>query len=295
MPEAPMCRTESGKWEPDRRATLDFTDKKNEPRLSGTPYIDRHDCVPVDANHDGIDDIACFVGAGKAHGKGYSELYLTQGNGTLTKVLNHGLQKYPTLSTRIATTLKHATGSTLIFVGTKGIVRDDGKTDAHRMFINLKHGQPPYFRELLGPWIRHYDAVCAVAADVNSDGLGDLIVCEGEGRPHMYIQEKNGNFHEVQLPAAVGNWRNVRIGHVTGSIRPDLVVVEGWQSEASFMHIFQGKLKAPYFAFSVPYYSRRLPNAAPDVEILDVNNDGTKDIYVVQVSIAPCVPHFDSV
>lgn len=55
--------------------------------------VDRHDCKHLDVNNDGIQDIVCLVGANKAKGFGYNELYLTRSNGTLQKITYHGLQK----------------------------------------------------------------------------------------------------------------------------------------------------------------------------------------------------------
>jgi len=34
-------------------------------------------------------------------------------------------------------------------------------------------GKAPFFEEVPGPWMREYFAVCAVAADINKDGLDE--------------------------------------------------------------------------------------------------------------------------
>lgn len=115
--------------------------------------IDRHDCLSMDVNKDSIPDIICVVGAGHATYRGYTELYLTQKDGSLKKVRHHGLHKYPTMATRVVTKLRHKSGAALIFVGTSGKIRKDKKTNAHRMFLHLKTGKAPYFRELKGSFI----------------------------------------------------------------------------------------------------------------------------------------------
>lgn len=200
---------------------------------------------------------------------------------------DHGLQKYPTLSTRIATRLKHVTGADLVFIGTIGKFREDGQTNTHRMFLNLKDGTAPYFRELYGPWAyQNYYAICAVTADLNMDDLDDLIVCDKKGLPHFYLQTKAGGFSEVRLTqnkeSKIGHWRNVRVEKITGKGRPDLITVEGEGAGPYYLNIFNGKPTEPFFMLNKPYLSMELPHASEDFEILDANSDGIKDIYVSQ-------------
>ena len=249
---------------------MDITDYKNKLRLSAlgqnerSANIDRHDCVHLDCNNDGLQDIACFVGAVRNTGLGYNELYLTQPDGSLQKVFNHGLQKYPSSSTRKAVVLKHASGSNLIFVGNNGRKRSDKRTNANRMYRNLLTGKPPYFVELQGPFNKLFDVTCAVAGDLNADGLDDLIVCENKNLPRIYLQTMTGQFREVKLPthnvkqSHLGNWRNVRIANITNSRLPDIVAVEGeGTDEPAYLHVFGGKVKPPYFRFHRPVYKRR--------------------------------------
>lgn len=78
---------------------------------------DRHYCVTMDVNKDGLDDIICNVGAGSGRGEGYNELFVTNLDGSITRVCNKnetsdsmclsdaGLQRYPTMRNRIAVTL----------------------------------------------------------------------------------------------------------------------------------------------------------------------------------------------
>jgi len=132
------------------------------------------------------------------------------------------------------------------------------------------------------PWNKQYHAICAVPADVNGDGIQDLIVCDKTGTGHIYIQQLNGQFHELQLPNSpnLKPWRNVRVGRVTkrSTTRPDLIVVEGHKDEPAFLRIFAGIDRAPWFNFHRPFLVESLPHAAVDLEILDVNQDNIKDI-----------------
>jgi len=191
-----------------------------------------------------------------------------------------------------------------VFVGNSGIPRDDGGSNVHRMFVTL--GKPPYFTEIGGPWLSarrgRYAADCAVVADINLDGTDDLAVCDPKSPSgaHFYIQSKNGKFSEVRVPAnnrkrAGCYWRNLRIDFVTKRSRPDLVVIEVAESGSEGSNpvpqhrllIYEGIPNKPYFDFRQPYFSLLLPNASPDVEILDVNSDGLLDVFVAQTNEHP--------
>ena len=89
----------------------------------------------------------CGVGANKGTGLGFNEVYVTQTEdselgpkGSLVKtLLDHGLNKYPTMRNRFMETLKAADGSSMVFLATKGVKRADGEKNQHRMF-RLKEG-----------------------------------------------------------------------------------------------------------------------------------------------------------
>jgi len=102
----------------------------------------------------------------------------------------------------------------------------------------------------------------------------------------MYVQSQQGKFSKVEIPGRVkiGNWRNVRIGHLTANTnRQDLVVVEGRGKETAKLKIYAGVKKPPYFLFKKPYYTLLLPFQAPDIEIADVNGDGINDICTCRI------------
>lgn len=143
--ERPMCWRQNDTdsfWEPDERAQLDTTDRRNKkgngglPQICGHDCIDRHVCASMYVDDDDLKDIICFTGAGGAKGKGFSEIYLTQPDGSVRKVRGkHGLQDIVTMSTRSLTTLTWAKDNTtqLVFVGTTGKKRFDGKPYGHQV------------------------------------------------------------------------------------------------------------------------------------------------------------------
>jgi len=71
-PEAPWCYNKNTKkWKQDGPAVMDYIDPRNSAIRN---KIDRHDCVALDVNQDGVDDIMCLVGAQRGQGIGYNEL-----------------------------------------------------------------------------------------------------------------------------------------------------------------------------------------------------------------------------
>jgi len=110
---------------------------------------------------------------------------------------------------------------------------------------------------------------------------------QGGTKPHMFVQTTAGKFEEVVIPTS--KWlRNGRVANITLDARPDLIVVEGGKRSRKyfqpFLHIYKGINHSPYFDFSRPYYTRKLPNAAYDLEVLDVNQDSNLDIYISQAN-----------
>jgi FG-GAP-like repeat len=267
---------------------------------------DRHYCVTMDVNKDGLDDIICNIGAFQGTGEGYNELFFSNLDGSITRVCNtnetgdflcqsdSGLQKYPTMRNRIAATLRNLQGEReYVFMGTQGSPREDNRTNQHRMFRNV-YSQPgayPYFVEVPGPWTAGlFPAACAVAGDFTRDGLEDLVVCNSAGRALLSGQGANNTFYRVGLPANLPHllyWYGARLADVTGDGILDLVVVTASAirpiARSSYLKVFRGILRRPYFDFVTPYYIEKLNYTAPDVEVLDVNGDGLEDIYVVQV------------
>lgn len=281
--ERPSCWNRTH-WLHNSPAVMEVSDIWNS---VDSPHIDRHECVAMHVNNDDLLDIVCLVGADKATGKGYNEVYLTRPNGSLFKIGRHGLHRYPSMSTRHAAALQSATGHQLLFIATTGAKRRDGLPNQHRMF--RKDLYQAYFREVKGPWIRHVPTECAVSADIDGDGIDDLILCTKKSAT-LYRQDRSGRWTVVKGVTGphVSKWGGVQVEDVTGDGRVDLVVVGqipyGQHRKRSFVKVFRGISRAPFFDFGRPYYERVLSEASPSVAVLDVNRDGRKDLYVVQTN-----------
>jgi hypothetical protein len=232
----------------------------------------------------------CLVGANVGRGVGYNELYITEKDGSLIKVPKHGLQKYPTMRTRVMAKLNGTKGSQLIFVTTDGNIREDGETNLHHMFC-VTNTSASYFEEVQendGPWLARLRPNSMKIADINNDGLDDMIMCNLGASAMIFVQNKDETFSSIPLTGTgAKNWRNAWVADVTGDGILDMIVTTGcrWNPAVQELKLIVLKgsgMTAPFFE-ATPYYEGLLKYAAPNVEILDVNDDGLLDIYVVQM------------
>lgn len=298
--DTPYCKV-NGQWGRPRWANLDLLDPLN---LRDDPHvIDRHACGFIDANNDGLLDIYCLVGANRGQGEGYNELYLSRPDGSIYKVLEHGLQRYTGSRTRATAVLKGPGSEEFVFVGSSYGPRADGRPNVHHMF--RKNGStinaPPqnrFFSHVLGPWetSRYTNVSCAIAADVNQDGLDDLILCNERRPGNIYMQTPTGwapSSIPYQQGVGMNNWRAAAVADFSGDGIPDLAVTYDSRF-SSFLRIFKGQREFPYFQFTStnPWYQRYLPFAAPDIEALDINKDGKMDLYVVQADERPIANNY---
>lgn len=283
--DAPNCLVK-GKWARPNYAILDNNDDLND--IDGPEVIDRHDCGALDVNDDGRLDLYCTVGANSGTGYGYNELYLTRKDGSLRKVKKHGLQRFPGMRTRYTTVLRDINGTEMAFIATIGIQREDGEKNTHRMFKKTgkshTNTKKSFFNRLKGPWRTHSYATCAVTADVNRDGIDDLIVCNFREYAYVYLQSKDGGFRRYPWLASKNqkHWRNIRVADFSGDGIPELAVLYWGDKKTGKLKIFRGTRNPPYFDFTGPvYYERTFPHSVVDLEVLDVQEDGLLDLYIV--------------
>lgn len=108
----------------------------------------------------------------------------------------------------------------------------------------------------------------------------------------IFVQRPQGGFENSveSIDKSQRNWRNARVADLDGDGLPELAVTYHSENN-SFLRVFQGIRGAPYFDFTGRrYYAYSLPFAAPDLEILDVNQDGYPDLYVVQTNETRILP-----
>ena len=150
----------------------------------------------------------------------------------------------------------------------------------------------PYFERLSGPWEQYTHFDCILTADVNHDGIDDIILGSTHKRnpSAFYIQQADGSFEEHWVHDKFqenGAWKNVRSADVNGDGTNDLIVASEYvtnQGSWGVVTVYEGNSR-PNKTFSArPYYQRWTRAKITDVETIDVNGDGKVDIYVVRRS-----------
>ena len=217
---------------------------------------------------------------------------------SITEEIDHGLQKYPSMACRWIETLRRFDGSEMVFVTTSGVRRDDTLPNQHRMYRVLNETEVgtegmKYFEEVMGPWSEYFFIGSPpTVGDFNNDGIDDLVVFGWAEPSHMYLQNSDGTWTEVDIPvtSVTENWQGARIGNITHSPYNDLVISTGGFTgiQRYYVHVLKGIPDPPYFDFTFPYYSQRLGTPGLDVEIINVNDDDFADIYVVMMNSVDC-------
>ena len=240
-------------------------------------WVDRHDCQPADFNRDGRMDMYCAVGADRGNGVGPKEVWLQDDKGVFNLVANHGAED-PYGSGRIPVTLDfNHDGYPDIYLTNERRDRADGNLSINRLFVN--QGDGTRFVEATTIATGEKGSACAVSGDVNGDGWDDLLVCDLEGPPHLYLNDKAGHFTEIFPPAVNKKWRQVKLADMNGDGKPDLVALV----EGNDLEIWFNSGGGSYFAAA--NYSNHFSYTSKSLTVGDFNRDGRPDVYVVLMNI----------
>jgi hypothetical protein len=235
-------------------------------------WVDRHDCDAADINRDGRLDMYCAVGADRGNGVGRNEVWLQDEAGQFNLLPDHGAEDmYGSARIPVFLDFNHD-GYPDIYLTNERRTRSDGQLSINRLFINQGG---THFTEAATVATGEHGSACAAKGDVNQDGWDDLVVCDLEGPPHVYLNDQAGNFSEVATPAVATKWVAAKLVDMNLDGRDDLVLI----GAGNKLQVWLNTGVAPYFV--APAYENQLTFMGKSLTVGDFNRDGLKDIYVV--------------
>ncbi|HJV68660.1 VCBS repeat-containing protein [Ideonella sp.] len=242
-----------------------------QPSAQALVWVDRHDCDAADFNRDGRLDLYCAVGADRGQGVGANEVWLQDADGRFNLLLNHGAEDiYGSSRIPMVLDVNHD-GYPDIYLTNERRTRADGNLSINRLFVN-QGGTG--FTELVTAATGERGSACAVKGDIDGDGWDDLIVCDLSGPPHVYLNNRAGDFAELNTVAAAVKWVAAQLADMNGDGRADLVTLAG-----NKLQIWFNTGAAPYFV--QPGYQNQLTYTGKSLTVGDFNQDGRWDVYVV--------------
>lgn len=111
-------------------------------------------------------------------------------------------------------------------------------------------------------------------ADINGDDWDDLVTCEPVGTPHVFINNRAGDFTGAHPLAMARNWKWARLLDLNRDGRPDLVTLAEGQELQVWLNSGSGRY------FDKIHFSSRLGLPGKSLTVGDFDKDGRPDIYV---------------
>ena len=227
-------------------------------------------------------------------GSGVNEVYLTQTDGSLTLILNHGLENYPSMRSREIKVLKAANGDRLVFVSTYGGERDDGLPNDFRLYQRVVPAEAgeKYFEDLDADFLKGIvtDAP-VIIVDLDDNGYDDIVLSDNNKTLVMFLQSESGVFTKHMFDNNSGpnhyskNWHSFVFADATGDGLKDAVacMFAFGNRKVPYCMLFEGIRSFPYINMSAPLFMRAMTKGIPtDLVVHDVTGDGIADMYIVQ-------------
>jgi hypothetical protein len=206
------------------------------------PYEDV-DAVFFDANGDGRPDLYVASGGNEyATGSPYlaDRLYLNDGKGHFTKAAG-GLPQILQNKSCIAVADVDSDGDQDIFVGVLADAKAYGIPQSSYLLINNGRGVFSIAPDNTMPLQNIGMVTCAQFADVNKDGMKDLVVA-GEWMPVTIFINHGGRFEKTEVPNTTGLWQTIFVDDVNGDGNPD-ILAGNWGYNNKFRNDNTGPLR----------------------------------------------------
>jgi len=111
-------------------------------------------------------------------------------------------------------------------------------------------------------------------ADLNGDGLTDIVLSGGLASIEVFFQNPDGTFTQVATPSTDTNPSSISIGDMDGDGLPDIIV--GNDGFTQFDYIRQSSVGV--FASPAAYFVPGVGYSSVDVVVADMNSDGKPDV-----------------
>jgi hypothetical protein len=191
------------------------------------------DAAIFDANGDGSPDLYVVSGGNEFTGNNVSladRLYLNNGKGHFLKSTN-SLPRIFANKSCVAVADVDKDGDLDLFVGTLANARAYGVPQTSYLLLNDGQGHFTPAGENIIALSKIGMVTTATFADVNKDGLSDLIVA-GEWMPITIFLNKKGSFEKTVVPGSTGWWQTVFADDVNKDGETDLLAGNwGWNNK----------------------------------------------------------------
>lgn len=249
-----------------------WTPKGHVPGAQTFVWVDRHDCDAADVNQDGLLDLFCTIGADRGEGEGPNEVWLQDGSGQFQPMANHGAEdRYGSGRWPVFFDFNHD-GWPDLYISNERRTRSDGQLSINRVFVN-QGGMGFVEANTIATGER--GSACVAKGDIDQDGWDDLIVCDLDGPPHVYLNNRAGDFTELVTPATAAKWVAAKLADMNHDGRLDLVVL----AEGGNLQIWLNTGTGHFF--ETPVYQNHLLYMGKALTMGDFNRDGLPDVYVV--------------
>ena len=176
---------------------------------------DRHACVPLDFNTDGLDDLYCVAGGGRGEGVGNpNRAYLGSVSGEFMPIVNQPEPSLASLRSRGVYSLDTPLVQKQRLLLTVWGERKDSRLN--ETIVATVDTERVVIEQILPG---RSGGRCAAVSDLNHDGFDDFALCHEQGGASLWISGPDGQYHAQPLEEE--RWiTDVAFGSAKGDVTP---------------------------------------------------------------------------